>query len=119
MNFSCVLSGNPKYPLPTESPAIVKSPIALIGRICPALSSKYNFVLASLSPQEITAKKIEDIKKECKEASRLVTTQIGTDPEDVESYYYIPGSIGVTRFLQEFGVEGEDSSIVVPFNETK
>lgn len=81
--------------------------------------TKYDFVLASLSPQEITAKKIEDIKKECKEASRLVTTQIGTDPEDIESYYYIPGSIGVTRFLQEFGVEGEDSSIVIPFNETK
>jgi len=71
----------------------------------------------SLDPQESSKQIIEDIIKDAHEGATVRTKQIGDDPDDFEIYYQIDGSIGVTRFLQEFGLPGSDVSIVTKFDE--
>lgn len=71
----------------------------------------------SLDPQEASKQIIDDIIKEAGEGAVRRVKQVGDDPDDFEIYYQIPGSIGVTRFLQEFGLPGATSTIVTKFDE--
>lgn len=74
------------------------------------------YVTKAYDFQKETIDILDEISKEVSSVSRLVTYQNSEDPEDVVSYYMIDGSIGVTRFLQEYNSEDGDR-LMIPFNE--
>ena len=77
----------------------------------------YNdFITRAYDFQKETIEILDEISKEVSSVSRLVSYQNSEDPEDVVSYYIIDGSIGVTKFLQNYSSENGDP-FMIPFNE--
>lgn len=70
--------------------------------------------MASLNSREQVEAIIENIKEDVSK-SAVETVRYGDDPEESEIYYRIPRSIGVTRFLQQYGLD-DGNFIVTPFD---
>lgn len=74
-----------------------------------------DFITRAYDFQKEAIEILDEISREVSSVSRLITYQNSEDPEDVESYYVIDDSIGVTRFLQKYNTENGDP-FMIPFN---
>ena len=82
-------------------------------------------IVQSVDLVERTKKLLDDIKAEISGVAVWVTPDqikannpsFNENPEEIEGYYKIPGSIGVNKFLQGYVNPDTDKYFVQPFNE--
>jgi len=76
-----------------------------------------NAIFQSVSPQQVVKQILEDMQSKMGAVSEEVVV-IGEDPDDIETYFRIPKSIGTTRFLTSFNrPDGSGKPFVTPFNQ--
>ena len=75
-----------------------------------------DFATRAVDFQKDTIEKLNEISSEVSSVSQLVKYVASDDPEDEISFYKIPNSIGVTRFLQTFVVPSTGDPFTVEFN---
>lgn len=75
-----------------------------------------DFATRAVDFQKNTIDILNEISSEVSSVSQLVTYIASDDPEDEVSFYKIPNSIGVNRFLQTFIVPSTGDPFTVEFN---
>lgn len=75
-------------------------------------------IFQSVNTKESVKKTLEEIQSKISSISKEITI-LGDDPDDVETFYKIPNSIGVTKFLTNVNKPGDTKPFVTPFNKDR